>query len=404
MSNKESTFSFVYDWMKNSGIGSSLIVVLRFSEGLLKILYYETDIGSIPRGAHPESYPTSKAKYQNNPNWSKHIMGCYWCGRDSTVVNGICCSKDCILYFHEWCVERVELFQGRRFCKLPGCDLSPTEANYVCCSRSHNREYEQMFEFVNKKQLRDLVIKGPYWYNCEHSFDETPPVLTHYTYPPVAETAVRDLAKQMKSTLTNTENTGKSNKHSTPDITGLNIQNTVNIPQHSQHMKRMKSVTNPVPCPIQSQYSAVPISKSLTTPSNQNENVIKMKPFTKLPQSSTPDITGLNIQNTANIPQYSQHSQHLQHSQYMKRMKSVTNPVPCPIQSQYSAVPISKSLTTPSNQNENIFKMNPYTIYLNLLVSQKTSQPKQFSQKSQVKSQKNSWFQRKMPKISFLHL
>ena len=378
-------YSFVSSWVnwlqKKTGYSRH---ELSFSEGLLKTLYYETDIGSIPRGAHPESC-TSKAKHQNNPNWSIHIMGCYWCGRDRTVVNGICCSKECIHYFHEWCVERVELFQGRRFCKLPNCDLSPAEANHVCCRRSHNREYEQMFDFVNQKQLRIVLIKGPSWYNCRHSFDETPPVLTHYTSKPVAETALRDLAKQMKSNLiyytdigpiprshktaehsashfskhenwlvdvrgcylcgrsvidgceylcsnrcyivfnewcrrkvltergikycvfsgcseviehqysycyqhhfdnrdkyleseecfallqrgphwynntsshTNTENTGQSNKHSTPDITGLNIQNTINIPQHSKHSQQEKTqfVTNPVHGSTQSQRSAV---------------------------------------------------------------------------------------------------------------------------------------------------
>ena len=52
-------------------------------------------------------------------------------------------------------VLRVELFQERRFCKLPGCNFSPAEANRVCCSRSHNSEYEKLFEFIGKRQLRE---------------------------------------------------------------------------------------------------------------------------------------------------------------------------------------------------------------------------------------------------------
>ena len=192
MASEESTFSLVNDWLeknKNSVAGSGRIE-LRFSEELPKTLYYKTDVGSIPRGAHSESYPIPK--YKNNPNWSKHIIGCYWCGRDRTTVNGICCSNECIYYFHEWCVERVKLFQEWRFCKLPGCDLPPTDANHVCCSRLHNIEYDKMFEFIDKIQLRDLVTKGPYWYKCEDSF--APSKL-------IAQKAVRDLAKRMKSHL-----------------------------------------------------------------------------------------------------------------------------------------------------------------------------------------------------------
>eukprot|EP00800_Vazella_pourtalesii_P017406 TRINITY_DN528_c0_g1_i7.p1 TRINITY_DN528_c0_g1~~TRINITY_DN528_c0_g1_i7.p1 ORF type:complete len:548 (-),score=89.86 TRINITY_DN528_c0_g1_i7:1530-3173(-) len=198
MASKESTFSFLYYWIKDGVTGSDRIEI-QFSERLLRTLYYETDIGSIPRGAKPGSYPTPKHK--NNPNWSKNIVGCYWCGRNGTHVNGICCSKVCILYFHEWCVERVELFQERRFCKLPGCELSPAEANHVCCSRSHNSEYEKTFEFIGKRQLRDLVTKGPSWYDCKHSFDITPPVSTHNTPKPITKGAVRDLTIQMKSNL-----------------------------------------------------------------------------------------------------------------------------------------------------------------------------------------------------------
>ena len=490
-----SFFSFWVDWLK--GKTSYSRHELTFSEGLLITLYCETDVGSIPRGAQPESYSTPK--YKNNPNWNKHIIGCYWCGRERTTVNGICCCKECIYYFHEWCVERVELFQGKRFCKLPGCDLSPTDANHVCCNRSHNKEYEEMFEFINKRKLCNLLIKGPSWYNCEYSFDKTPPVLTHNTPSKlIAQKAVRDLAKQIKSNLihytdvgpiprsyktaehsashfskhdnwltdirgcylcgmsvtdgseylcsnrcylvfndwcrrkvlkesgikycelpgcekviehqdsscslyhlnrrdeylgsdeyykllqkgphwynntpsdTSSTNTGKSTKHSTPDTTGLNTHNTINIPQHSQHENK-KPATNPSHTPTQLQHSQYESKKPATNPSHTPTQLQHSQHESKKP-ATNPSHTPTQLQhsqyeskkpatNPSHNPTQLQHSQHeskkpatnpfhtptqLQHSQYESK-KPAMNPSHTPTQLQHSQYESKKPATNPSH-------------------------------------------------------
>ena len=354
-----SFFSFWVDWLKKK-TGYSRHE-LTFSEGLLVTLYCETDIGSIPRGAQPENYSTPK--YKNNPNWSKHIIGCYWCGRDRTIVNGICCSKECIYYFHEWCVERVELFQGKRFCKLPGCDFSPTEHNHVCCNRSHNKEYEEMFKFVTNRQLRDLLIKGPSWYNCRDSFDKTPPVLTHNTPSKlIAQEAVRDLAKRMKSNLIHYTDVGpiprsyKTEEHSAShfskhdnwltDIRGCYLCG-MSVTDGSEYLcsykcylvfnewcrRKVLKERGIKYCELPGCEKTIEHQDSFcgqdhydrrdkylrsdeyykllqkgprwykNTPSNTNsENTRKSNKL------STPDVTELNTQNTINISQHSQHS------------------------------------------------------------------------------------------------
>ncbi|KAI6656948.1 Riboflavin biosynthesis protein PYRR, chloroplastic-like [Oopsacas minuta] len=201
MANKDIIFfSFVSNWVdwvkKQTGYHRD---ELNFSEGLLRTLYYETDIGSIPRGAVADKYPIPK--YKNNHNWNKQIIGCYWCERDRTVVQGICCCKECIYYLHEWCVKRVESFQTRRFCKLPGCDKSPGDKSYVCCSRTHNYEYDNLYKFITRDQLRGLIAKGPSWYNNKQSFNTSSSVIqsTQSTQVNSAiNTTIMDLAKEFK--------------------------------------------------------------------------------------------------------------------------------------------------------------------------------------------------------------
>ena len=403
-----SFFLFWVDWLKKKTSYSRH--ELTFSEGLLVTLYCETDIGSIPRGAQPENYSTPK--YKNNPNWSKHIIGCYWCGKERTIVNGICCSNECIYYFHEWCVERVELFQGKRFCKLPGCDFSPTEHNHVCCGRSHNKEYEEMFKFVTNRQLRDLLIKGPSWYNCRDSFDKTPPVLTHnIPSKPIVEKAVRDLAKRMKSNLIHYTDVGpiprsyKTEEHSAShfskhdnwltDIRGCYLCGE-SVTDGSEYFcsnrcylvfnewcRRKVLKERGIPycvypgCEkvIERQYSFCSLyhfdrrDKYLgsdeyykllqkgphwykNTPSNTNsENTRKSN------KHSSPDVTGLNTQNTINISQHSQHESkkpaanpshtptQLQHSQHESK-KPATNPSHTPTQLQHES---KKPATNPSH-------------------------------------------------------
>ncbi|KAI6656997.1 hypothetical protein LOD99_16298 [Oopsacas minuta] len=205
-----SSFSFFSNWVdwvkERTGYHRD---ELNFSEGLLKTLYYETDIGSIPRGAVADKYPIPK--YKNNHNWNKQIIGCYWCGRDRTVVQGICCCKECIYYLHEWCVERVELFQERRFCKFPGCDKSPGDKSQVCCTRTHNYEYDNLYKFITRDQLRGLIAKGPSWYNNKQSFSTSSSVIqsTQSTHVNSAiNTTIMDLAKEVKLYLIFTTDVG----------------------------------------------------------------------------------------------------------------------------------------------------------------------------------------------------
>ena len=202
-SHKQANFSFVtrwLEWIQNQAAYTTQRHEIDFSEGLLKTLYYETDIGSIrPRGAETDD---SLPKYKDNPNWKKHISGCYWCLRERTHVQGICCSKECIYYLHEWCVERAELFQVRRFCKRPGCDNPPYRQDYSCCSKTHQNEYTELYKWVGRESLNRLTKKGPPWYDKEVSFNNTstqynPFISTTYA----TESATMDLATELKAFL-----------------------------------------------------------------------------------------------------------------------------------------------------------------------------------------------------------
>ena len=64
-----------------------------FSEQLLSILFYQTDVGQIPRGKAQSISPASS--HCNDINWKKAIPGCYWCSNDNTAHQGICCSPNC---------------------------------------------------------------------------------------------------------------------------------------------------------------------------------------------------------------------------------------------------------------------------------------------------------------------
>ena len=191
-----------FEWIQNQAGYTTKRHEIDFSEGLLKTLFYETDIGSIPRGAETDDTPP---KYKDNPNWKKHISDCYWCLRDKTHVQGICCSKECIYYLHEWCVERAELFQARRFCKRPGCDNPPYRQDYSCCSGTHYNEYTELYKWVTKEQLNGLTKKGPPWYDKEVSFNNTYTPSTQYnpfiSTTSATKSATMDLATELKASL-----------------------------------------------------------------------------------------------------------------------------------------------------------------------------------------------------------
>ena len=138
---------------------------LQYSEGLLNSLCYETDVGCIPRGIKLDSGVTAP-RYGNTDNWNRQIQGCYWCVADDTSWNGICCSKECFFYLHDWCIERVEHFTKRRFCRFPGCEMGAAK-NDRYCDRKHKGKFDAAFpKGVDFNSLLRTVIRaGPDWYS-----------------------------------------------------------------------------------------------------------------------------------------------------------------------------------------------------------------------------------------------
>ena len=140
-----------------------------FSEGLLKTIYYETDVGCIPRGIQLDTTKT-QPKYLQSGNWNKQINSCYWCKDDSTSHNGICCSKECFFYLHDWCVERVVYFTGRRFCRLPGCDNN-THNKELYCDDIDRAKFDSLFSKGSNHEytLKTVIREGPSWYNVREN-------------------------------------------------------------------------------------------------------------------------------------------------------------------------------------------------------------------------------------------
>ena len=127
-----------------------------FSERLLSILFYQTDVGQIPRGKAQSISPASS--HCNDINWKKAIPGCYWCSNGNTGHQGICCSPNCLLYFHEWCVRKVKETTESAVCLLPGCEEENVDKHHSVCSEIHKREYLERYSIV------DGAISSPKWY------------------------------------------------------------------------------------------------------------------------------------------------------------------------------------------------------------------------------------------------
>ena len=164
--------TYCKDVFQNALMGESKI---SFSEGLLRTLYYETDVGSIPRGISMDSRGIV-AKFSSTENWNKQIQGCYWCLDDNITLNGICCGKDCLFFLHEWCIERVVHFTGDRFCRFPGCDN--TSRNSIYCNQEHRARFDSAFpKWTDRKSTLKIAIRaGPSWYHENSSnTNNTPP-------------------------------------------------------------------------------------------------------------------------------------------------------------------------------------------------------------------------------------
>ena len=140
---------------------------IEFSKGLLRTLCYETDIGPIPRRTDLD-VSMYKPKYMDSTNWNFSIQGCYWCSDPRKEFFGICCSKDCFFYFHDWCIERVVFLTERKFCRFPGCDKVCVNASY--CGTTHKDEFGKQFpQWVDQGSLSKKILRvGPNWYNSKN--------------------------------------------------------------------------------------------------------------------------------------------------------------------------------------------------------------------------------------------
>ena len=152
---------------------SAVGINFQFSEGLVKSLYYETDVGSIPRGIN--FHKTTTAQYADSKNWKYPIHGCYWCVEKvkTTDFLGIFCSRECLIYFHDWCIEKVEFFTNKRFCRLLGCDKILHNRDKPYCSGSDEGKFDAAFlQFSDYQKLfKSVVRSGPNWYDKAISID-----------------------------------------------------------------------------------------------------------------------------------------------------------------------------------------------------------------------------------------
>ena len=167
---ERSSFLNYWGYYRKDVFGQAIGAVginFQFSEELLKSLYYETDVGSIPRGVNSHR-TTSTPQYADSKNWKYHIHGCYWCVGEVKTADflGIFCSRKCLVYFHDWCIERVEFFTNKRFCRLLGCDKILHNQDKPYCSVSDQAKFDAAVRQFpdHQKLLKYIVRSGPSWY------------------------------------------------------------------------------------------------------------------------------------------------------------------------------------------------------------------------------------------------
>ena len=166
--------TYCKDVFQNAVMGSDTRII--FSEGLLRTLYYETDVGCIPRGIKLDSKGTAP-KFTHKKNWNKQIQGCYWCQDDNNTFQGICCTRDCFYFLHEWCIERAMHFTRNRFCRLPGCDIVTYNDN-IYCDEGHLAKFDCTFpKWTESKSasLKSALRAGPIWYQQDQDSSKKTP-------------------------------------------------------------------------------------------------------------------------------------------------------------------------------------------------------------------------------------
>ena len=166
--------AYCKDVFQNAVMGSDKRII--FSEGLLRTLYYETDVGCIPRGIKLGSGGTAP-KFTDKKNWNKQIQGCYWCQDDDDTFQGICCTRDCFYFLHEWCIERAMHFTRNRFCRLPGCDIVTYNDN-IYCAEGHHAKFDCTFPKwteIKSASLKSALRAGPIWYQQDQDSSKKTP-------------------------------------------------------------------------------------------------------------------------------------------------------------------------------------------------------------------------------------
>ena len=141
-----------------------------FSERLLTILYFNTDVGLIPRGKLAVSPASNFCGWFN---WKKPIQGCYWCSVKDTSHQAVCCSSNCLILFHEWCVHKVNKTGKFLICKFPGCEKDKLNMDLECCE-DHVSIYSTKFGIISSNKGEE----SPKWYyidiNAKHPINSIP--------------------------------------------------------------------------------------------------------------------------------------------------------------------------------------------------------------------------------------
>ena len=153
----------VFEQYWGSQSREKLVMEIPFSGRLLSSLYYMTDVGPIPRGFKPGATPAPS--FYSSPNWRRSIQGCYWCCTDNVSHQAICCSTECLMYLHEWCVFKVNDLKRNEFmCRHPGCNQDSSE-NSSFCTKEHFSAFQKDWnELLNNPTAFDLIKIGPKWY------------------------------------------------------------------------------------------------------------------------------------------------------------------------------------------------------------------------------------------------
>ena len=131
-----------------------------FSSELTKYLYFQTDVGPIPREIRSHRPPPASVPLLN---WNINITMCYWCCQGPRSVHSIACSQKCLFFFNEWLHKIYETSSNRQLCKSIGCD-SLRYPGFQCCNRDHSSYYDSSFkQFYNCLKSTEFAL-GPMWY------------------------------------------------------------------------------------------------------------------------------------------------------------------------------------------------------------------------------------------------